>query len=144
MLRVSSVFPTRRFGCFLVLLSSALLATGCGGGKGLVPVSGSVKYSDGTAPNGLDNIATVTFQSVGDGEGATGDLDENGNFRLTTDDPYDGAYPGEYKVTVVVMEGYPDGKHATAEEYRNFDSTPLTATVKASGENKFDFTIERP
>ena len=139
----------RRYTFFSSALAAVVLAgmLGCGASDfGVVPVTGTVKYSDGSIPKGAD-IATVTFQPVTnsqEGKGATGDIMEDGTFKLTTIEPHDGAMPGEYIVTVTIMVGYPDGKFAVADEYRDVATSPLKATIKPSGANHFDFTIEQP
>jgi hypothetical protein len=122
-----------------------ITVTGCGQGPEYVPVTGTVKYSDGTVPQG--DAPAITFQPVEAGpkrKGASGTIAEDGTFSLQTVQPGDGAQPGDYKVTVHVMKGYPRGKHMVAEKYTNRDTTPLNATVKPSGENHFDFTVEKP
>jgi hypothetical protein len=118
---------------------------GCGKGPEYVPVTGTVKYSDGTVPKG--DAPAITFQPVEAGpgkKGASGTIAEGGTFSLQTVKPGDGAQPGDYKVTVHVMQGYPRGKQMVAAIYTKPDTTPLSATVKPSGENHFDFTVERP
>lgn len=129
--------------CPVLLLAIAL--TGCGVGDPHVPVTGTVKYSDGSVPKG--DIATITFQpaSAGPGaKGASGAIGDDGSFSLQTLKPGDGALPGDYRVTVHVMQGYPHGKSVVADVYTKPGTTPLKATVEASGENRYDFTIERP
>ena len=111
---------------------------GCrGSGHTYVPVTGTVKYSDGTVPTG--DIASITFQPASvapDTKGASGPIKPDGTFSLTTITPGDGARPGEYIVKVNVMKGYPGGKSLVAD-------TPLKATVTEDGENHFDFVVER-
>jgi len=78
----------------------ALAVLGCGDRK--VKVSGVVTL-DGQPVEG----AMVTFIPVdaGKSQNATGTADKDGVFQLTTTKPNDGASPGEYKVTVVYVEG---------------------------------------
>jgi len=120
------------------------LMIGCGSGHGYRPVTGSVKYSDGSPPN--SQMATVTFEPVSQGadvKGASGTIREDGTFELSTIDPGDGALPGEYRVTVKIMDGYPQPVYAVAKEFTDATLTPLKATVAASGKNHFDFEVER-
>ena len=79
----------------------ALVGAGCGGGDEKTPVSGVVKL-DGQPVEG----AMVTFVPAGAGKGqiASGMTDKEGVFRLTTTTPGDGAFPGDYKVTIVYAE----------------------------------------
>jgi hypothetical protein len=104
-----------------------------------------VKYSDGSIPQA--DISTITFQPAAmspDTKAASGSIEADGSFQLHTIRHGDGAKPGDYRVTVHIMVGYPNGKLVVAKEFTDPESTPLKATVKESGENKFDFTIERP
>jgi hypothetical protein len=130
---------------FCLALLIAIPMVGCGRGVSYVPVTGTVKYSDGSVPKG--DIATITFQPAAAGpetKGASGTINKDGTYSIHTVTPGDGALPGEYKVTVHVMQGYPRGRSVVADKFTKRDVTPLNATVEASGENKFDFTVERP
>jgi hypothetical protein len=79
----------------------ALAAAGCGG-DGKVSVSGVVTLNSEPVEG-----AVVTFIPVEKNRGqvAHGTTGRDGTFRLTTSKPNDGAFPGEYKVTVVYAEG---------------------------------------
>jgi hypothetical protein len=128
-----------------VVLLVAISLTGCGAGPEYVPVTGTVKYSDGSVPKG--DAPAITFQPVEAGpkkKGASGTIAEDGSFTMQTVKPGDGVQPGDYKVTVHVMQGYPRGKQMVAEKFTKPDTTPLNATVDASEDNHFDFTVERP
>ena len=83
-----------------VFMIVALAGPGCGGR--LVKVNGVVTL-DGQPIEG----AMVTFLPVeaGKGQNAQGSADKDGVFQLTTTKPNDGAFPGEYKVTVTYSEG---------------------------------------
>jgi Domain of unknown function (DUF6795) len=79
----------------------ALAGPGCAG-RGKVKVSGVVTL-DGRPVEG----AMVTFVPTGKETThvAHATTDKDGQFSLSTSQPGDGAYPGEYKVTVVYAEG---------------------------------------
>jgi hypothetical protein len=129
--------------CCLAL--AAVTLVGCGKSVTYVPVTGTVKFSDGAIPSG--DVATVTFQPAEPGpntKGASGSIGKDGTFTLQSVQPDDGARPGNYNVTVHVMQGYPRGRSVVAEAFTKPDTTPLKATVKESGENHFDFIVERP
>ena len=85
----------------LVAAAIALAVSGCGG-DGKVSVNGVVTL-DGQPIEG----AIVTFIPVAKDQGqiAHGTTDKEGAFQLTTTKPNDGAFPGEYKGTVVYAEG---------------------------------------
>jgi hypothetical protein len=103
------------------LLAGALAAAlGCGG-SGLKPVKveGVVTLDGKALP-----AATVTFVPTGDGRAASGRTDQDGSFRLTTFRTDDGAFPGEYKVTVTVQK-------MTEERFLGRDMNTLTDREKA-------------
>lgn len=81
------------------ILGLALLVTGCGKDRP-VPVSGIVRL-DGKAVPG----AVVTFHPEVAGRMATGTCNDAGRFELTTLQSGDGAFPGDYRVTVQYAEG---------------------------------------
>src|SRR5216684_5280266 len=72
--------------------------TGCDGGR-LYPVEGTIVFSDGEVATGLAG-ANVEFDPVAGKEGARGDVQSDGTFRLGTHKPDDGVAPGEYRVCV--------------------------------------------
>jgi hypothetical protein len=123
-----------------------IVLAGCGDrGPTYVPVTGTVKFSDGTVPKGT--IASITFQPVAgtpDTKAASGTITADGSFTLTTVQPGDGARPGDYVATLRVTDGYPVGKSLVAERFTNPGNSPLKATVSEDGENHFDFVVERP
>lgn len=123
----------------------ALVLAGCGQSRSHVPVTGTVKYGDGTVPQG--DISSVTFQPsspLPGAKGAAGNIGPDGAFELRTVKPGDGALPGDYKVTIHVTQGYPNGKSMVAKKFTSHADTPLTASVTAGDDNHFDFTVERP
>src|SRR5262249_2016105 len=68
--------------------------------------------------------AMVTFIPVDQkpGQIATGTTDKDGGFQLTTTQPNDGAFPGEYKVTVVYAEGAePPPAKGVKEAFQGFE-----------------------
>lgn len=131
----------RAFGLLVIVL-----VAGCGAsGTTPVPVSGVLKL-DGKPLDG----AVVTFEpQAPGGKAAFGTVGADGTFRLTTDDPGDGALPGKYKVFIQPpAEGGatpfddptkqpPKPKSARGpkvpEKYTRADRTPLTQDVPASG-----------
>jgi hypothetical protein len=87
-----------RLSLALLVVPAVLIILGCsddGLGK-RYPVSGTVKYKGEPVAK-----ARISFNpaKAGVGRGASGQV-INGEFKLTTLNPDDGAMPGEYKVTV--------------------------------------------
>jgi hypothetical protein len=133
----------RNFLTLAVFAGLTISVAGCGpAGLKLYPVTGTVKFADGTVPQG--EFARVTFQPTGgavDVKAASGDIQPDGSFQLMTIVPGDGALAGDYKVIVTVTKGYPDMVSLIGSEYGNAQDTPLNATVKAGEPNHFDFVV---
>jgi hypothetical protein len=118
---------------------------GCGKGSPYVPVTGTLKFADGSVPKGYERA--ITFQPVPGGPGTKGAsslIEDDGTFSLRTLKPGDGALPGNYAVTVHVVDSLKDGKSMVAGKFTSARATPLKATVTSDGDNHFDFVVERP
>jgi hypothetical protein len=149
----------------MVALVFALASlVGCGGGgegasKGpkTYPVSGTV--TQGGKP--LEG-ATILFVLSDGKKSASGKSDSSGRYTLSTAKPGDGAVAGQYKVAITKFDTAASGvdmsdkdytppdpskpapvaKNLLPDKYAKPDSSGLTATVKESGENKIDFTVD--
>ncbi len=134
-----------------IVLVAPLLA-GCGSGDpyGVVPVSGTVKYDDGslieaaqilmTFDPQADPVDSKTFPRPGTTEVNTTD----GSFdNLTTYAYGDGVILGEHKVTIKALDANEGYTQAIPREYTDVATTPLTVTV-ASDSTTFDFKIPKP
>lgn len=90
-------------GLWVVMLVSVVLS-GCGGSRfpKTYKVSGTV--TQGGKP--VDG-ALVTFLSTEGGKSAIGSTNANGEFKLSTFGPSDGALPGSYKVTITKSSAPP-------------------------------------
>lgn len=153
------------------LLSAVLICglAGCGGAEGqktVYPVSGKVTLRGAPVAK-----ATVIFQPVGKDQAvATAITDTEGVYKLTTYDSYDGATAGKYEVLIsksaapaassapthdatgtnLSAPSAPshNAKAAAGDSGATIDpkwSQPnngLSAEVKSSGENKFDFKLD--
>jgi hypothetical protein len=158
-------YSMKRSCVVLALLTAVSVGVlGCGGGgkglEGTVSVKGVVKQKGAPLAG-----ATVTFAPTSQGaRAASGITDANGQFALTTLQPGDGAYPGEYQVTVTKTELV--GKQYTPEEaneyynqhqtqppapeikslldakFANAETSGLKATVAQGGPNDFSFEVE--
>ena len=85
---------------FVALL---LVVIGCGDPTGLekrYPVSGTVTYNGQPVPKG--NVYFVPVDPKG--RSASGSIEQDGSYRLTTAAEGDGALPGEYKVAVIAQD----------------------------------------
>ncbi len=133
------------YGAMIFSTLICVVLVGCGEAKPYLPASGTVKFDDGTVPQG--DLSSITFQPKSTGpatKGAQGSIEPDGSFVLHTERPGDGAKPGEYSVTIHAMVGYPKGKSVVPAKYSDPRKTPLTAEVKAGDENHFEFILDKP
>jgi hypothetical protein len=121
---------------------------GCSSDAKIVPVSGSVKFPDGTVPTG--EVAIVQFGSANREDGklgtkpASGDIKADGSFQLTTSSPGDGAFEGDYQVTFHVVRKYGTNDYLVDKKYTETATTPHKAKVERGKKNHFDFVVEKP
>ncbi len=138
--------------CLLGLMVALLCATGCGSkGREFVKVTGTVKYSDGSLPQG--EVMFIRFEPLSLTTGgspdplskaASGAIQPDGTFKLHTVDPDDGVFPGEYKVAFTIMEKYDsDSPSLVAPQFTSGATSPLAATVKSGEPKSYDFVIEK-
>ena len=97
------IAPLRRL-CFpaIVMIVATLAATGCGR-RGIYPVRGSVRYSDGSPVT----AGKVLIDSSSAGVGSWGSILPDGTFRMGTHSPTDGVPAGEHRVSIVSACIYP-------------------------------------
>lgn len=101
----------RRTGCrcLPIMLVLLIAVAGCGPNRGVVPVTGIAKLEDGTP------LARGIVFLTGNGtDGARGQIQPDGTFRLGTFTPTDGAKPGAYTAYVL---------NATEEDTRSYEET---------------------
>jgi hypothetical protein len=122
------------------------LGIGCAGDKKKIHVvRGKVTLDGKEVPNG-----TITFIPES-GPAASGEIQPDGTYTLTTYKPGDGAAEGKYKVVIVAMQDQagrlPEERNPlpppiVPNKYSSITTTDLEANVKA-GENNFDFPLEK-
>lgn len=126
----------------------SLLGWGCSGEPRvtMVPVRGTVQFTDGTIPQG--EVATVFFEPVaaspeGIRKVASGEINpKDGSFELTTVRPGDGAIAGKYKVIFQIHKTYMGRESLIPEKYTRPETTPFEVTVEP-GCGPFSFQLER-
>ena len=129
-------------------LSILLWQVGCGGPPGMEKASGKVTFADGPMPQG--EIAVVRFEPVpgtqaeGQSKGASGDIQPDGTFVLTTMDKGDGAFVGEYKVCFTFLKTYVGRESLVDAKFTTSGTTPHSAKVTAGGKNHFEFEVSKP
>ncbi len=127
------------------VLAVVVLGAGCGR-SGLAPVSGQLVYPDGRPAKELAGC-TVVFEATGpDGKsmGATGEVDAEGRFEMSTNRAGDGAPVGVNKVAINPRwRGESDRPDPlpVLEKYANPDTSGLTVEVKP-GSNPVTLTVE--
>ncbi|TWT93428.1 hypothetical protein Pla108_39220 [Botrimarina colliarenosi] len=134
-----------------LILLLGLAATGCGSGAGkaeVVPVTGRVFLGD--QPLGF---GSVTFQPLQGGQPASGKIDADGKFVLSTYKPSDGAAVGQHRVRVVCYAsqdpanaetptGDALGELLTPSRYAGFANSGIQVSVLADGNAPFILKLE--
>jgi hypothetical protein len=129
------------------LIVLAFVALGCTGSDNpkTYPVNGKVSFRSQPITSGI-----ILLTPTENGHAATGSLEKDGSFRLTTFQKDDGAVPGTYQVAIQVFPsegaGLPGAEFAGKApplplKYSNAASSGLTAEIKA-GENHLDFSLK--
>jgi hypothetical protein len=129
-----------RLWIVFLLLGSCVL--GCDSSPRPVPVSGVVTLA------GMPVVGAQVMFTPAKGRPAAGTTDEQGRFSLTTDNPADGAFPGEHQVTIVKMERVA-GADANDPYARMENTLPakyskpgeLSAKIQATGKNDVSFSL---
>jgi hypothetical protein len=132
--------------CRIFVLAFLLIATGCSkvedGRMEVFPVSGKVTVNGQPAAGAHVVFYGATPDLTGPGTPAPdGTTDENGEYRLRSYDPEDGAPAGEFKVTVEWPEPIPPNvdqemyrpKDRLKGRYSNPDKSGLKRTVPEGG-----------
>lgn len=137
------------------LIAVALCLTfgvlGCDSGPTVVPVTGKVFYNDEPLPFG-----SVMFQPVR-GQPATGKIQPDGTFEMSSFRKGDGATVGPQKVCIncyssqsPAVQAKPIvgersiGKLLIPRKYTSFDSSGFTVDVSADSNEPFEFKLTGP
>lgn len=131
--------------CICIFVVALAFLAGCSSKRGLetAPVSGKVTYKGKPLPNG-----TVMFVP-GEGPAATGEIDKDGNYQLTTYAAGDGAVLGNHKVSITALadigSALPEQRNPTPPsllpaKYLSHDTSGLTVEVKR-GNNEANFEL---
>lgn len=135
----------RRLLLACLFAMAALIAAGCSGAKTpqTAGVQGKVSYRGQPVTQGV-----VLLTPEGSGQAATGEIQTDGSFQLTTFKKHDGARPGKYRVAVQPFPAtgavpgleFPGGKPPIPAKYLDVHSSGLTAEIK-SGKNTLELTL---
>jgi len=132
----------RQFHPIVTVTFITLAATGCGGKTS--PVSGRVKLKDGSDVSVLAGH-TVMFQTESDRISASGDIEPDGTFKVSTYAHNDGAVPGRHQVAISPPPPVPDApppKPILPKKYNDFGTSGLTVEINP-GTNNIEFELER-
>ena len=128
----------------LAIFAVALFVAGCRSGElPTAPISGKVLVDNQPLSTG-----SVYFSPVSGGKGATGKIQEDGTFVLTTYRDGDGAILGEHQVGIsaVLPIGSQDGPPGNARplipmRYASPGSSKLTCKVTEEGDDNVVFNL---
>lgn len=115
------------------LVIAALVAgvAGCGG-REEYQVSGQAKYQDGSPITGAVRVIRLEPSDDSQAEvrkAASGNIAEDGSFKLFTRKPGDGVLPGTYAVTFTVLDKAMGGRSLIPDKYTYKANTPFKLEV---------------
>jgi hypothetical protein len=118
------------------LLSASLALAGCNSHR-TYRVDGTVKFKDGGDVARLKGY-TVSCEAISPGPdgkmpSATGEIDAEGKFQLSTNATNDGAYPGKHRVALtppIPFGDAPAAPNVIAAKYKDLNTSDLKITVE--------------
>ena len=130
---------------FLVAFSIGFaMSAGCNSGR--YPVTGVVRYADGTPVD----AGTVIAEASVDGEivGLQGSIEKAGVYQLGGVTAGDGAFPGKYRIAVMSASlgdsELAAGKTPSVDgKFSRFETSGITIEVKPE-KNKLDIEVSKP
>jgi hypothetical protein len=135
----------RRGWPLLAWAALGALAAGCSS-KGPYPVRGKLVYADNDQPVKELEGQDIIFDLEKGGLSARGTIRKDGTFELTSKKDGDGAFPGEYVVTLTQPYRKPErpyvGDRVVDITYEDPAATDLRAIVKPEP-NDFTFKLRR-
>ncbi|WP_237228284.1 carboxypeptidase regulatory-like domain-containing protein [Rubinisphaera sp. JC750] len=128
------------------IILGLLLLAGCSDDRVAVyPTSGTVTFGDGDPVR----VGIIEFESVEHGTTATGRINEDGTFTLGTYSADDGAAAGSQRVIVIqviindgLVKHHKDHGRAVPPRYASYETSGLTAEVKAADENSIAVQLD--
>ena len=132
-------------GIVCTLIACAILS-GCNSGRlKTYPVQGKVVFANGTPVK----VGTVETKSVQHNVQATGSIDLDGSFTLTTYQPNDGAVAGEHRCVVVQfiqLEEIPNYRPSTMgvvnRKHSMYSTSELSFTIQPDGPNEVKLVVQ--
>jgi hypothetical protein len=142
--KISATIAKKRPLVFIIYFSLILLGTISGCGKEpIYPVEGKVLDKEGKAFPDLAG-STVEFDSLEAKVSASGTIQEDGSFQLSTKKQNDGAWVGKHKVLIGRKFFNVDtpAPRVIPAKYEDYATSELTAEVKP-GKNTIIFHVDR-
>jgi hypothetical protein len=131
-----------RLKCLLAIAAAGALlpsGSGCGTSAGapvsVIPVKGKVTYKGQPVTKGV-----IMFEPDGYGRKASGQIQSDGTFVLTTDNEGDGVVAGHHQVSISGT-GKQYGKEVVPKKYTQRNTSQLTADVD-SEHTEFQFDLK--
>ncbi len=137
----------RCFGLRAFLVLGLLGLVGCGPSvPRRYPQSGFIHFEDGTPVK----TGTIEIGGAGAKWTASGEIQRDGSFKLSTVRPGDGAVAGEYQVVIrqIILAYLPavgghDHGHTVHAKYRDYRTSPLTLVVEKKANNHIRLVVEQ-
>ena len=131
------------------ILCAGLVATAAAGcGRGTVPVRGKIVFSDNQEVVTKLGGYVITMESAEQRLSATGIIEPDGTFLVSTFEEGDGAKPGTYRVVITppiasLTSDGPIPKPIIDPRYRQLETSTLEVTVEP-GKDEFLLEVDRP
>ena len=135
---------------YLASCCSLLLFLGCGDTLEIVPVTGRVTLNG----SGWGRSGMIYFAPLEPAPGfprmpGMGDVDTDGNFRVTTQPDREGLVPGTYRVSLEIWEvpptmGGPPPKSYLPKQYQTASTSGLELVVPADATDAIEVTWDIP
>jgi len=139
----------------VMAMAACLVMVGCGkepGDEGKrVPVAGRVTFKDGRPlPRGVVIFSPDGAKGNPSSHEPRGEIDAQGNYKLSTTARLDGVRPGWYKVAIVAQEPYDERKSdwdppwLINRTYGNREKSGLAVEVIENAEpGRYDFRVSK-
>jgi ribosomal protein S12 len=134
---------------FGIILGASIIGTslvGCNNGQlKTYPVQGKVVFADGSPVK----VGTIETKSVEHGLQATGSIELDGSFTLTTYQPNDGAVAGQHRCVVIQfiqVEEIPNYRPSTLgvvhAKHSTYSTSELSFQVDPNGTNEVKLVVQ--
>lgn len=139
-----------RTGALGLLAIALLLAPGCSAkGPKTVVVKGKVTYQGKAVPRGMITFQPAELSQTAGSHPASGEIQPDGRFKMSTFKQGDGVLPGKYQVTIRALESEPQAEDLRAKpvwlippKYGDVSRTPLTVNVPADAKGAIEQSFE--